>query len=558
MSQNKKRQRIAYQEEMELDEAYYNLTGRKPKAKLNRTSVIVIAICAVLTVLAIGAVILALTWPRDGLGQVKIGSLDLSGKTQSQARDALEDLSQKYANSPMVVSVMDQVVVIPGQKVMDGLDVDAVLRDAKAATQDGQAVTLDIQQYLGIDEIALWQYLLPLENHFSTTPSKTKWNISGESPSPSDPSDPGSKKLTVTIGVPDYGLDMDKLYDMVIQGYKTQNFQVRMQCDVVEPELPNLEEIHSLTCTEPKDAVMDEKTFLITPESYGYGFDLEDAHKLLESTEYGQTVEILFQKTMPLVTQQQLEEGLYRDVLGEYKTPHIDDADRNENLRLACQAINGMVILPGQTFSYNKALGERTEARGYRPGESYVNGLTVDTIGGGICQVSSTLYYVTLLSDLQIVERSPHGYVSSYIPKGMDAAVSWGYQDFKFKNNMQTPIRIEAWMENGYVNVRIHGQEIRSYYVELVYEELSTEPYDVIYKEYPPDNKEGYTNGQIIITPYTGCRVKTYKKLIDRQTGKVMDTLFEVETRYNKRDKVICLLTEPAPSESSPETPPSP
>ncbi len=548
-------------DEEELDEAYYQLTGRKPSGKGKKSSILVITVCGLLMVAAISLVAIALLGQKKTLGNAEVAGIQLNGMTPSEAKTELEALAQIYERTSMQVTVMEQVISVSPDAVGVKLDVEGILDAAQTASSQGAVVKLDILQYLGLEEGKIWQLLMPLEEEYGITPSKTQWSVTGQAPDPQIPEDPGSKVLVVHMGVPDYGLDMDKLYQMVLQGYRQQNFHVTMNCDIVEPEKPDLEEIYSLTCTDAVDATMDEKTFAIAPESYGYGFDLTHAKALLADCAYGQTVEIPFAILEPKVTAQQLEAELYGDILGQCRTPHTNEANRNENLRLACEAINGLVLLPGETFSYNDALGERTEKKGYKPAASYVNGLTVDTVGGGICQVSSTLYDSCLLSDLEIVRRSPHSYVSSYIPKGLDAAVSWKSQDFKFKNNLSTPIRIKAWVEGGYVNVQIFGKETRSYYVELMYEELSTEPYDTVYRELPHDNEKGYTDGEIIITPYSGCTVKTYKKLYDRETGKLLETAYITKSTYNKRDKVICLIVEPttpAPTQTVPETTPAP
>ncbi len=549
------------QDEAALDEAYFQLTGRKPTTGISRSSLVIIAVCSVLVITAVALVAFALLGKTRTLGNAEIAGISLAGKTKAQAKEELQELADFYASTPMTVTVMDETLVITPEISGARLDVDAILDAAATVTADAPLQRLDIVQYLGLSDGKIWQLLSPLEDRYGVAPSKTQWRVTGKSPDPQDPGDTGSKKLIVTMGVPDYGLDTDKLYQMILQGYRSQQLTITMDCAVQEPELPDLDEIYALICTDAQDAVLDEATFQITPERHGYGFDMAQARILLENCQHGQTVEILFAPILPQVTAEQLEQELYGSILGQCRTPHTAESDRNENLRLACAAINGMTLLPGQTFSYNEALGERTEAKGYKPAASYVNGLTVDTVGGGICQVSSTLYYSCLLADMQIVRRSPHGYVSSYIPKGMDAAVSWKSQDFKFKNNLSTPIRLRAWMEDGYVNVVIYGKETRGYYVELVYEELSTEPFDTVYRELPANNPEGYTDGEIIITPYTGCTVKTYKKLYDRQTQKLLETVFETQSTYRKRDKVICLIVEPttpAPTETIPETTPVP
>lgn len=559
MQQKKPRNSSANREDLEIDNAYYNLTGRKPKENSNR-NVRVYLIIALAFVLAATVVLAMILTQKENkkMGNVSISGWSMNGKTQAQVKEYLKSQEEIYFSNPLCVTVMEKTITLTSDISGISIDADALLQDAKTMPS---GTNMDLSDYLRVDEISIRQALQPLEDAYGVTPSMTQWAVTGQDPDPSDPLDPGSKKLIVTMGVPDYGLDMNKLYQLILQGYRQRNFTISMDCSVVDPQIPDLEEIYSLICTDSADAVLDEKTFEITPEVYGYGFDLAATQEALSNCPYGETMEFPFLPKIPQLTQEMIEQDLYGDILGEYKTPHTPETDRNVNLRLACEAINGSIVLPGEIFSYNKALGERTEERGYLPAPSYVNGLTVDTVGGGICQVSSTLYYVCLLSDMDVTVRAPHGFVSSYIPKGMDAAVSWGSQDYKFKNSFATPIKIEAWMEGGYVNVRIWGKETRDYYVELYYQELASEPYDVVYKEYLPDNEDGYEHGDVVITPYTGYTVKSYKKLISRESGKTIKNEYITQTQYSKRDKVICLIVDPTqttPPESTPTqtTPP--
>ncbi len=554
MQQNRPKKQNPSREELEIDNAYYHLTGRKPKEGTKRSALVYLVIALAAALIAIIILALVLTHKESQkLGDVSISGWSMSGKTTKQVKDYLKSQEELYHANPMQVVVMDKTITLTSDISGISIDADALLQDAKKAPS---GTHLDLSNYLRVDEISIRQALNPLEEAYGVTPSMTQWTVTGQDPDLNDPLDPGSKKLVVTMGVPDYGLDMNKLYQLILQGFRQRNFTITMDCSVVEPQIPDLEEIYSLVCTDSADAILDEKTFEITPEVYGYGFDLPAAQQALEACPHGETIEFPFLPKLPQLTQDMIEQDLYGDILGEYKTPHTPEHDRNVNLRLACEAINGAIVLPGDVFSYNKTLGERTEERGYLPAASYVNGLTVDTVGGGICQVSSTLYYVCLLSDMDITVRAPHGFVSSYIPKGMDAAVSWGSQDYKFKNSLTTPIKIEAWMEGGYVNVRIWGKETRDYYIELYYKELASEDYDVVYKEYPPDNKDGYEHGDVVITPYTGYTVKSYKKLISKETGKTLKNVYITETTYSKRDKVICLIVDPTQT-TPPETTPT-
>ena len=239
---------------------------------------------------------------------------------------------------------------------------------------------------------------------------------------------------------------------------------------------------------------------------------------------------------------------LYRDVLGSCKTPYSgsDNNNRNTNLRLACEAINGKILFPGETFTYNDTLGERTAERGYKPAASYVNGKTVDTYGGGICQVSSTLYYCTLIADLTIVERWPHGFISSYIDPGMDASVSWNSGDFRFQNNTNYPIRIEAYRKDGYVYVQLVGTDEKDYYVKMTYQTVGSTKYETVYQEIKEsENKQGYKDKQVLVTPYTGYKVNTYKNKYSKETGELISSEFEALSNYSKRDEVIVKIIKP-------------
>ena len=218
---------------------------------------------------------------------------------------------------------------------------------------------------------------------------------------------------------------------------------------------------------------------------------------------------------------------------------------------MACKSINGLILKPGEVFSYNEALGERTPERGYRPGASYSGGETVITYGGGICQVSSSLYYCVMHSDLEVVLREEHGYVSSYVPMGMDATVSWGTLDFQFRNNMDYPIKIEASANRGSVTVSIYGTDERDYYVDIEYVVTGTEPYKTVYKDYASDNPEGYKDGDVITTPYTGYTAETYRCKYKKDTNELISKEFEAKSVYGKRDKVVCRIAD-APDPTTP------
>ena len=237
----------------------------------------------------------------------------------------------------------------------------------------------------------------------------------------------------------------------------------------------------------------------------------------------------------PEVTAKELKSVLFRDVLGEAKTHVSGSAGRIGNVKLSAQTINGIVLNSGDIFSYNQSVGQRTEARGYKPAPAYVKGETVDEVGGGICQTSSTLYLACLLSNLEITERYAHRYIPAYISAGMDATVSWGGPDYKFTNNTLYPIKIVTSYSSGYLTVKLLGTKTDSTYVKMTNEKLSTTNFEVVYED---DDTLAPGTEKVKATPYTGSKWRTYRNLYDAG-GKLISSNFEASSDYKARNKVI-------------------
>lgn len=550
----------------ELDETYYQLAGKKKAAAKKRKPLVTLCVVLSVLVLVMGCFMIACFGSLFDsflpMGNVTVGNTSLRGMTKQQAKQALAAMQQEYLEKPMVIRVLDSSVELTGEEAKIVFDVNEAVNAAFRNPGDGK---LELLPYLQMDTNAAKAAVDELGAIFNTSFQESVWTVEGSLPSLApDAEDAEGKVLVIKKGIPQYGLDTDKLYEQVMAAYNAYQFQVVGECSTLEPELPDLEALLQEHYVAPVDAVMD-KNFTIQPESYGYGFDLEDAAAKLGNLPYGQTLSIPFTRIPAEVTAESLLGTLYTDVLGEFQTPYQgdDDNNRNTNLALACAAINDVVLLPGEEFSYNATLGERTEAAGYKPAGSYVNGLTVDTIGGGICQVSSTLYYCTLLADLKIIERWPHGFISNYTDPGMDASVSWPNADLHFANNTGYPIKIVAYRANGNVTVKILGTDTKDYYVEMHYRITSTDPYETIYEEYPPDNEKNYHDGQVLITPYTGYKVLAYKHKYSKADGSLISSTLESTNEYSRRDLVVVKIVESAttpeetvPEETTPETPP--
>ena len=212
-------------------------------------------------------------------------------------------------------------------------------------------------------------------------------------------------ELIITKGKAGVIVDTDKLYEEVKENLNNINANdeiIEIPVSQKEPEEIDIQKIHDEIYKEAQDAYYTKNPFTVYPEVEGVDFDVESAKKILEEEKDEYVIKLTI--TKPKVTISQIGSEAFPDQLATFTTRYdVSDVDRSTNLRIACQKINGKVVLAGDTFSYNQALGKRTEAAGYKNGKVYEAGQVVDGIGGGICQISSTLYNTALLANLDIV-----------------------------------------------------------------------------------------------------------------------------------------------------------
>ena len=332
--------------------------------------------------------------------------------------------------------------------------------------------------------------------------------------------------------------DVENKLDTIISDVSVLSFDIPYH--MVTADMVDVDAIHEAVYLETRNAYYDKNAKDVAPGQHGVDFDVAAFLDKLYAADQGETVSMPLTVTTPAISRVQMKAVLFRDVLGEASTPLTGGSARINNVRLASNAINGTVINAGETFSYNATTGQRTVAKGYQAAPAYVNGLTVDEIGGGVCQPSSTLYLATLRSNLQITERYAHRYIPSYIDPGMDATVSWGGPDYKFTNNTDYPIKVVSFLENGRIYVRLVGTNVTGYYARMSNELLSTTPYTTVYQKDPK-----LANGTVSVTPYTGYKYKTYRSVYDAD-GNLISTKYEDTSDYKKRDKVI--IRNPVPA----------
>ncbi|MFC4024294.1 VanW family protein [Oceanobacillus longus] len=252
-----------------------------------------------------------------------------------------------------------------------------------------------------------------------------------------------------TVEIQQYGLDL--IDHALIDEYKLINL---------------MDSLDEVIYKEAQDAQFN-KDGTIIKEKLGVTLDRREFNRLFRKLYYSDKKGKL--KVPKTSVYPKVDQGLLREVsmkeLGRYVTFYKQsNSERSHNIALAAEAINNTVVFPGETFSFNGVVGERTTERGYKQAPVIVKGELSEDIGGGICQVSSTLYNAVDLKGVQIVERYAHSRRVPYVPPGRDATVSWWGPDFVFKNLYNEPILIRAKSENGQMNVTVHSSDTVEYF----------------------------------------------------------------------------------------------
>lgn len=543
------------------------------KALRNQRIAIIAGCCAALLVLIIVIVCLLVNAGNadDGkiLPNVYAAGIHLGGMSKDDARNALRlAVNNSLAKNPMVVILPDGILELNPEDTHVSVDVDAVV---EAAYSYGRTGSKDEQKALReqagetVHTIALLPYMKTLDlqyiydevdyfcsTHGSQVPSKV--TITGDRPT-YDPNFPNMvvnhQILTITIGAPDYKLTTDELYAQVLDAYSLNIME--LTCDLptsTQPEPLDAEEIFNQYCLAPTNAVQDPVTYEITPETYGYGFDIDEIQRQLDLAGFGEVIEVKLGFLYPNITTKDLQEGVFADILSQFTATGEDAENRNINLNLSCQAINGMIISPGETFSFNDALGRLTTQNGYVQYPGYRNGVMTDILGGGIEQTASALYYCALMADLEILERTNNGYAVDYIALGLDVCIEWGVYDLKFVNNTDAPIRIDAVAEGSSVSIQLIGTNSRNYTVNIITEELERYNPTTTYQKMDKNNIYGYTNGTVLQEGITGYLVQTTLERVHTQTELVISTTVVSLSPYGKRDEIVVSIMEtPAPIE---------
>lgn len=264
-------------------------------------------------------------------------------------------------------------------------------------------------------------------------------------------------------------------------------------------------------------------------------------------------VEVPVEVTKPKITKEMLSK--IDGVMGSFTTSYTSsNADRSANVEIATNTVNGTVLMPGETFSYNNTLGERTTAKGYKDGAAYIGNKVEMVTGGGICQVSTTLYRAVLRAGIMPTERHNHSMTTTYSGPSEDATVAWGSLDYQFKNLYDFPIYIQGYTSNKHVTFNIYGNvqamDGKTYELQTVVNETLKPSVKTVEDSSLPA-------GQRVVeqNPVTGYKSTGY--LVTYQNGKEIDKKLIGHDVYKQKDEIIKVGTKKVEQPATPPAPPA-
>ncbi|HHW00928.1 MAG TPA: vanomycin resistance protein VanB [Clostridiaceae bacterium] len=326
---------------------------------------------------------------------------------------------------------------------------------------------------------------------------------------------------------------------------------------ITKPADIDVDDIYKQISLEAVDAsaTVENNKVVMIPHVMGRKIDKAKLASIVSELNNSENTEKVLPVTFvtPAITLEEAQKLIFRDVLATAST-HFSMSDENNrnrgnNIKLASSTINGKILAPGEVFSFNDTVGKRTTDRGYKSANAYSSGKIIEDVGGGICQVSSTLYNAVLRSDLEIVQRRNHSLTVGYVPLGLDATVSYGSVDFKFKNSTRWPIKLQAKVDenNNLIFTVIGTNETPGRKIELLTEEVKVTKHTQKIIE-DPSLPAGTTRVQQ--SGKNGYIINTYK--IVKQDGKEISRTKISTSVYNPLEEIIIKGTKPVPVPADP------
>ena len=478
---------------------------------------------------------------------IKIKNIEVSGLSKEDAKSTVEEALKKELTPEIKIKYEDKYETsFNSEQIEFEYDIDKAIEDAYQIGKKGNIVENNYSILIS----SIFGKNINIENTYNeallnTFIDEIQANIPGVVIEPAYYRE--EDELFVSKGIDGLSIDKDLLKNQIIDDLTSRNIiemkddsykqSIELQVFDTKAEHIDMAKIYEEIHTEPKDAYYELEPYALYPDVDGVdlAMSVDEAQKEVDSEDKDEyKFKLVITKADKTINDLGLEAFPYE--ISEFSTKYdASNVNRSTNLKIAAGKINGIVLMPGEEFSYNKVVGKRTVEEGYKDAKIYADGGVVDGLAGGICQISSTLYNAVLLANLEVTERYNHTYTTSYLPAGRDATVVWGAKDFKFVNNRSYPIKIEASVGNGIAEFKFHGiAEETEYEIKILPVVTSSIPFSIAYEDDPtlPAGVEHLKQGG-----HAGCRVTTYKEV--RLNGTTISKDIITTDTYSPMKKII-------------------
>lgn len=527
---------------VEEDSMKFKKVEPSKKQKSNKVIQIVVSLFIVLFVMIFSVVFALFNMNNEKiLKGISILGIDISDLTVEEAKTKINNAIEerfKDENNNLILKIGENETSVTANTFNAKFDIDNAVIEADNIGRNGNILTnnysilftklfkKEIKPRLYLDDSLLSDTIKDINSKMKDAVVDNSYYIE-------------KNNLIIVKGKAGYTIKTEELKEKIyeqISNIHTNYQTIEIPVEYKAPEPINLQKIHEEIYKEPQDAYVEKNPTVVHPEVNGVDFKIsvEEAEELLKENKEEYTIPLKI--TKPKKTINNLGEEAFPDLLATFST-RFDGSNynRNTNIKLAAKKVNGTVILPGEKFSFNTIVGSRTIEAGFKEGTAYVGGKVVPDVGGGVCQVSSTIYNTALLANMQIVERSNHMFTTGYVAASRDATVYYGSLDFVFKNSRKYPIKMVASANGGVCKVSIYGIKEEKEYEVIIQSKITSyiNP-TTIYKEDPT-----LEEGKEIVeqTAITGCRSEGYKIL--KLNGKIVSQTLLSKDTYKSRNKIV-------------------
>ena len=467
---------------------------------------------------------------------VYIKGTNVSGLTKKEACDLVRNSLAGQMNENIVLSYKNYNYNVAIEQIEAEFDVEASVDFAYNIGRNGNLFQnvkdyiavlmthIDIDPILKYNNTALREYIEDIETKLPDQLEQSSYYLEDDD------------ELVITNGVNGAGIYIEELEATILaalQDISYSNKYIEIPTYVKYPDPIDVDSIHDDIYVEPQDAYFTTDPYMVYPHVIGVDFNVDGVKQHIEENPDVSEYVIGLKLTTPEVVTDDIGMEAFPHKLSSFTTKYVNNPNRTTNLRLASNKINGTVIMPGEVFSFNKVVGKRTEAAGYKNAAIFQDGGVTDGLAGGICQISSTIYNAALYADMTMTSRRNHMFIPSYVEGGRDATVVWGSTDFKFRNDRDYPIKIESSVANGEATVSIYGfRRETEYDISIETSKVRTISYKTEYKK-----KSGYSKGEVIQGGVNGSVWDSWR--VYKLNGEVVKREKLYRDTYSAQNRII-------------------